>query len=360
MQRRISPVQRALPCQFHWLEHDRMSTRRFLRAIPTAVFFRRTFSCLLFVGCFANSLRIVHGIDFGSIPRIDGIAADFTIDREQPVLRRKSVAENHEITNLPVMRQLWIDGIQRRLHRRRFDRAAHQSAKIPAPIPYRDDLLGRRKKPPDFFLDGFGRNVMSGIQDDQILDAAADAPIPTNVYFALIAGVEPSVLQDTRSFFRAVPITGKNVRPAHNDLIVLADLHLDSTNHRADIARLDRHARVIQRANAGSFRQPIRLQHRNSEHQKKLLRIRSERRGTADQRSKMRAKALANLSKDEPATKAEPKCIVYVAAPYVVPLPAYARFRKEKTHDRGPLRNRFFDATAHALQQSRYIQKIIR
>src|SRR5229473_7084315 len=83
MQRRISPDPRASPCQFHWLEHDRMSTRRFLRAIPTAVFFRRTFSCVLFVGCFANSLRIVHRIDFGSIARIDGIAADFTVDSEQ-------------------------------------------------------------------------------------------------------------------------------------------------------------------------------------------------------------------------------------------------------------------------------------
>ncbi len=74
----------------------------------------------------------------------------------------------------------------------------------------------------------------------------------------------------------------------------------------------------------------------------------------------MRAKALANLSKDEPATKAEPECIVYMAAPDVQPLPGDARFRKEKTDSRRPLSNCFFDAAAHALQQSRHIQKIIR
>src|SRR5260370_35263614 len=100
---------------------------------------------------------------------------------------------------------------------------------------------------------------MPGIQDDQILDAAADAPIPTNVDFALISGMKPSVLQDTRSFFRAVPITGKNVRSTHQDLLVLADLHLDSPNHRANKPGPARHARAIPRANHGSFRKPVLL-----------------------------------------------------------------------------------------------------
>jgi len=57
----------------------------------------------------------------------------------------------------------------------------------------------------------------------------------------------------------------------------------------------------------------------------------------------MWAKALANPSKDEPATKAEPECIVYMAAPDVQPLPGDARFRKEKTDSRRPLSNCFFD-----------------
>ena len=86
---------------------------------------------------------------------------------------------------------------------------------------------------------------MSGIQDNQVLDAAGDAPITANVYFALISGVEPSLLQYAGSFFRAVPVARENVRPAHDDLFVFADLHLDSGNHGAHITRLHGHARII-------------------------------------------------------------------------------------------------------------------
>ena len=61
----------------------------------------------------------------------------------------------------------------------------------------------------------------------------------------------------------------------------------------------------------------------------------------------MRAKALANVSEDEPAAEAEPECIVYMAAPNVQPLPGDARFRLEETmpstitsmsYSRGPRR----------------------
>src|SRR5260370_5743044 len=150
---------------------------------------------------------------------------------------------------------------------------------------------------------------MSGIQDNQVFDAAADTPISANVYFALIAGVEPSVLQNAGSFFRAVPVARENMRPAHNDLFAFSQLHLDSGNHRADVARLDGHARVIERANAGGFREPVCLEHRHTEHQKKLLRLRGERSGTADQRAQVRAKALSNRSKDDAPADGEPESV---------------------------------------------------
>src|SRR5260370_33160193 len=137
---------------------------------------------------------------------------------------------------------------------------------------------------------------MAGIQDDQVFDAAADAPIPADVYLALIAGVEPSLLQHAGSFFRAVPVTRENMRPAHDDLFVFRELHLDSGNCSSDVARLDGQARVIQRANNGGFREPVRLQHGKSEPQEKLLRLRRERRGAADQRAQGRAEAFSNLS----------------------------------------------------------------
>src|SRR5437762_8264330 len=41
-----------------------------------------------------TAFRIVHGIDFGRISRIDGIAANFAVGGEQPVLDRKSTRLN--------------------------------------------------------------------------------------------------------------------------------------------------------------------------------------------------------------------------------------------------------------------------
>src|SRR5712692_7507842 len=354
------PVPRAWLCQFHWQAHDQASVRSRLRAIPNAAFSQRKSSCVLPVDCLGGALRIVHGIDFEGIARTDGVAAKFAVGGEQAVFQGKNIADNREISNLAVMWKFGIHKIECRLDRCGFDRTSHECAEIASPVSNNHDLLRRREKPRDFFLDRLGRDVVSGIQDDQVLDAAADAPISANVDFALIAGMEPSVLQNAGGFLRAVPVTRKNVRAAHDDLFIFSQLHLDSSNHCADIARLDGHARIIERADAGGFREPVSLQHGNAEHQEKLLRIRSERRRATDQRAEMRAEAFANLSKDERMAKSEPERIGSAAAADVLPLPAVASFRKQGTDDRGPLRNGFFDATPDTFQQSRYIQKIMR
>src|SRR5712692_1095644 len=354
------PVPRAWLCQFHWQAHDQASVRSRLRAIPNEAFSQRKFSCVLPVDCLGVALRIVHGIDFEGIARTDGVAADFAVDGEQPVFRGKNIADNREIPNLAVMRKFGIHIIERRQNGRRFNGPSHEYAEIAAPIYDDHDLLRRRQKERDFFLNRLRRDVVSRIQDDQVLDAAADAPISANVDFALVASAKPSVLQHASSFFGAVPVARKNVRAAHDDLFVFGNLHLNSSNHCADIARLDGHARIIERADAGGFREPVSLQHGNAEHQEKLLRIRSERRRATNQRTEVRAEAFANLSKDERMAKSEPERIGCAAAADVLPLPAVASFRKQGTDDRGPLRNGFFDATPDTFQQSRYIEKIMR
>src|SRR5207302_8688616 len=125
--------------------------------------------------------------------------------------------------------------------------------------------------------------------NDQVLDAPADAPISANVDFALVSGVKPAVLEDAGGFFGAVPVARKNVRAAHDDLIVFGELHFDAGDRSAHVTWLDRHARIIERADAGGFCEPVSLEHGNAEHQEKQLRLRRERRGTADQRPKVRA-----------------------------------------------------------------------
>jgi len=136
--------------------------------------------------------------------------------------------------------------------------------------------------------------------------------------------VKPSILQYARGFFREVSVARENVQTTHDDLFIFDEFHLDSANRGANVARLDRHARVIQSADSSGFGKPIRLQHGDSEHQEELLRLRSERRGTADQRAKVRAEALANLSKDERAAKGKPERIERAATPDVFPLPGGA------------------------------------
>src|SRR6266446_9247486 len=229
MRQQIFPAPRAWPCQFHWQARDRASARSRLRAIPNATFCRRSFSCVLptarlAIGAddcrFAISCGVVHRLDFGSISRIDGVATNFAHGREQPALRGKSIADNGEISNPAVMRKFGIHGTQRRLNGCGFELPGHEYAEIAAPISEHHDLLCRGKKAREFFLDRFGRDVMAGIQDYQVFDAATDAPISANVDFALIASVEPSALQGAGSLFRAVPVARENVRTMHDDLFV--------------------------------------------------------------------------------------------------------------------------------------------
>ena len=109
----------------------------------------------------ADGFRIVHGIDFGGIARIDGIAAQFAVGCEQAVFRRESVADNREFPNLAVMRELRIHGIESGLNGCRFDRASHERTEVAAAIANDYDLLHRGKKAGELFLDGLGRNVMA-------------------------------------------------------------------------------------------------------------------------------------------------------------------------------------------------------
>src|SRR5258708_13762159 len=52
-------------------------------------------SCHLSLPC------LIHGVDFGSIARIDGVAAKFTIRGDAPVLRGKTNPRNKQISHLP-------------------------------------------------------------------------------------------------------------------------------------------------------------------------------------------------------------------------------------------------------------------
>src|SRR5258708_5294466 len=114
---------------------------------------------------------------------------------------------------------------------------------------------------------------MSGIQDNQVLDSSADAPISAFVYFALIAGVQPATSHHTCSYFGAVPVARKDVRATDKDLFVFTNLHLNARNCSPNIPPLYGHSRIIHGADPGGFREAVCLQYGNPQHPGKLLRL---------------------------------------------------------------------------------------
>src|SRR5580700_440058 len=112
--------------------------------------------------------------------------------------------------------------------------------------------------PRDLIFDRFRRNIMAGTQNNEILDSSNDPPVSRVVHLPLVAGVEPAVPQHIASFRRPVPILRKNIRPAYNDLLALAQLHFNSTDRRSHPSRLDL-LWIIHGTDRGSFRQPIDL-----------------------------------------------------------------------------------------------------
>ena len=123
---------------------------------------------------------------------------------------------------------------------------------------------------------------MAGAENNQILDPPHDPPVPRSIHLALIAGVKPSVAQHFRGLLRTVPVARKNIRPAHDDLIVVAQPHLDARNRWPDASRHDM-LRIVHGADRRRFGQTVDLQHGNAEHLEVILRLRSERRRSADQ-----------------------------------------------------------------------------
>src|SRR5713101_9830283 len=221
-----------------------------------------------------------------------------------------------------------VDGVEHCLNGGRLHRAGYQRAKIPASIPDQNDLLGAGQKSGDFFLDRLGSDVMAGVENDQILEAADNAPVSVDVDFTLIAGMKPTVLEDASGFFRTIPVAGTNIRAVHDDLFIVGDLELDAGDGGADISGLDRQTRIVQRADSRSFRQTVSLQNGNTEHKEELLRLRSERGGTANQGAQMSSKANSDLSENKVPPQSEPHSIKRATPACVLVVPAVTSLRK--------------------------------
>src|SRR5271156_78582 len=102
------------------------------------------------------------------------------------------------------------------------------------------------------FFYRLGRNVVAGIEDNQVLNAAGDAPVAVFVGFALIAGVEPAVSQGFGGFGGALPVSGENIGAADQDFTVVGAFHFYAGDCGADETGIDV-GRVVGGADGGGF-----------------------------------------------------------------------------------------------------------
>src|SRR5271156_1041036 len=113
------------------------------------------------------------------------------------------------------------------------------------------------------FFDWLRRDVVAGVQDNQVLNAAGDAPVAVFVGFALIAGAEPAVLQGFGGFGGALPVSGENIWAADQDFAVVGAFHLDVGNRGADEAGFDV-AGIVGGADGCGFGEAVHLKDRDA------------------------------------------------------------------------------------------------
>src|SRR2546426_6697339 len=219
------------------------------------------------------------------------ITFQLAIRRQHPVLNRERLCMDVKCPNLLVMRQYPIQSIQRRLHLLAGYAAGHDCRKISAPISHKHNLLRSRNVLQQLIFDRLRSDVMARAKNNQVLDSADNAPVAFCVDLALVPSMKPAVTQHLGSFLWPVPISGKNVRPADDDFIVLAELHFDSLDGWANASGFNL-ARVVQGADSSSFGESIALHYRDAEHHEVALGLHTQRSRATDKGFQIRANHL--------------------------------------------------------------------
>src|ERR1700722_1219282 len=94
--------------------------------------------------------------------------------------------------------------------------------------------------------------------------------------------MKPSVAQHFTRLLRSIPVARKYIWAPHNNLIVIAELHLNTRDRWSDTTGHDAGG-IVHRTDSRGLGQSVNLQHRNSQHAEVILRFRSQRSRPADQ-----------------------------------------------------------------------------
>ena len=114
--------------------------------------------------------------------------------------------------NLLVVRQMRIDRVDGAWACSRVALPVTITERYPRPLPTSTACWAPGRFLQQLVFDRLGRNVVTRTQDNQVLDAPDDAPVPCRVDFALVAGVKPAVAQRPWRF----PAAGSSIREKYS------------------------------------------------------------------------------------------------------------------------------------------------
>ena len=132
----------------------------------------------------------VHFFDFVLQAGCNQVPLELAVCRQQSVFDRERLGVDVESSYLFVVRQVRIDCVHGCLRLFPGDAPGHDQREISAAVAHQNCLLGAGQILQQLVFDGLGRDVVARTQDDQVLDAPDDTPVPCRVDFSLIAGSE--------------------------------------------------------------------------------------------------------------------------------------------------------------------------
>ena len=148
------------------------------------------------------------------------------------------------------------------------------------------------------------------------------------------------------------------MRPAHEDLVVFPQTHLDPGHGAPDAAGPAPSPGLVHRADGRGFREAVHLEHGDAEHLEESLRLFAERRGAADERPEIRADLAAHAAEEHGFGEGEPQAVASPGTPFLLSEPGGTGAPVEAgSSARLQL---LLDAGADALEQERHVLEIVR
>src|SRR5579885_3870292 len=145
---------------------------------------------------------------------------------------------NVESPDAFIVRQLLVHHFQSLFHLSIADVTGEDRAQKRAPVADHNGLLSA-SLPQQQILNRLGSDVVARVEHDQVLDASCDSPIAGGIAISLIAGMEPPAAHYVAGGLGTIPVSKKQIRAPHENLVSISYGHLNALARGTDAARHD-------------------------------------------------------------------------------------------------------------------------